>query len=121
MMDKPFDDGHPFKKRNKVIKQKPRDTDNQPTIGKPPVEDEQVGGNVVPVSEPVNKKPNELQVLNYEPGNLFPAKEQEFDYADTDKQPMIEKPYVDDEQVIGNVVTVSKKFNQIPNEIMQKC
>jgi hypothetical protein len=82
-------DGQSFKKRNKTIKQKPRATDKQPTIGKPPVDDEQVGGNVVPVSEPVDKKPNELLVLNYETGNLVPSKEKECDNADTDKQPMI--------------------------------
>jgi hypothetical protein len=38
-------------------------------IGKPPVDDEPVVGNVVHVSKPVNQKPNKLQVLDYETGD----------------------------------------------------
>jgi hypothetical protein len=117
MMEQPVDDGQPFKKRNTTIKQKPRVTDKQPMIEKPHVHDEKVGGNTVPVSKPVNKKPNELLVLDYETGNLVPAKEKEGDNVDTDKQPMIEKPPVDDEQVVGNVASVSEQVNQITNEI----
>jgi hypothetical protein len=74
MMEQLVDDGQRSKKRNKKIKQKPRATDKQPTIGKPPVDDEKVGRKVVPVSEPVIKKPNELLVLDCETGNLVPAK-----------------------------------------------
>jgi hypothetical protein len=65
----------------------------------------------------VNKKPNELLVLDYKTGNLVPAKEKECENADTDKQPMIEKPPVDDEEVVGNDVSVFKQVNQTPNEI----
>jgi hypothetical protein len=53
--------------------EQPIDTDKQLTIGKPPVDDEQVAVNVVHVSEPVNKKQNELQVLDHESGNLEPV------------------------------------------------
>jgi hypothetical protein len=103
------------------MKQKCRETNNQPTIVKPSEDHEQVVGDVVHVTKPVDKKLNELQVLDYETGNLVPAQENECENVeqpiDTDKQLTIGKPPVDDEQVVGNVLHVSEPENKKQNEL----
>jgi hypothetical protein len=72
MLEQPIDNEQLLQKSNKAIKQKPGDTTKQPTIVKRPVNDEQVGENCVRVPKPVNRKPNEFLVLDYETGNLVP-------------------------------------------------
>jgi hypothetical protein len=86
--------------------EQPIDTDNQPTIEKPPVDDEQVVGNVSHVSKPVNKKENEIQVLDYESGNLVPAKKNECDNVENpvNGEPPIGPCTVDGGTPIGPVV-----------------
>jgi hypothetical protein len=77
VQEQPIDNEQIFQKTNKTIKQKPAATTKQPEIGKHPENEGKVGEHDVRVPQPMNRKPNEFLVLDYEKGNLVPPQENE--------------------------------------------